>query len=115
MNRRYEASELMGMTARRLQDVATEAGIKKPFNKNHTTPVRAERILRQYAKLDAAAAVHPDEVDYAIHPASPDFEAAVHDAVPTSSPVGSAPTSSRGGVNGGPSFGRVPRPARAVP
>ena len=106
--RRYEASELAGMTARKLQEIGTAAGIKKPFNKNHTTPVRVERILRHYAKLDAAAAVPPSGAGAEnLRPASPEFEAAVHDqnSTPvstTSPPVGSVPLPvGRGGAREG--------------
>ncbi len=52
MGKRYTTGELLGMTAGRLQEVATEAGMKKKFHKNLTRKDRAQRILEFYAEQD---------------------------------------------------------------
>ncbi len=76
MAKRYTADELLGMTARKLQEIATEAGLKKPFHKNLNRQARAARILEFYAQQDVqnkAGAVgmgaHEPE-----RPANPAFE-----------------------------------------
>jgi hypothetical protein len=89
MDKRYTPVELSGMTFKRLQDVAVEVGIKKPFHKNLNATARRERILRQYAKLDAAAVAPSVSAGQA--PVNPAFEAKCDTATPP--PVDGLPIS----------------------
>jgi hypothetical protein len=96
MDRRYAPSELSGLKPARLQEVATAAGIKKPFHKNLNASARRERILRHYAKLDAALAeVRPDPNEPRIMvPVNSAFEAKCDTSGPVVSIGGDAPQTS---------------------
>jgi len=102
--KRYTADELLGIKPARLQTIAREAGIAKPFHKNLTAKQRVERILRHYAKQDVASKAPVPVAAGDPVPVNAAFEAACDSGqVVSPSPIGEvdSPVENRGGARPG--------------
>jgi hypothetical protein len=104
----YTLTELLGMKAKRLQEIADERGLGLKFNKSHNIETRAKRILAaEFSRdVEAQAAVIEAPAGSPPREANPIFEQKCAsggsvEAAAAGVQTGSAPTENRGGARPG--------------